>query len=309
MSTHEQGKANSGQEVWRQPRTDGYREAGLASLWACLLAFPFFAVGGGLIYVDWADRQAAIRAEAEAAQAWEHLVAASPEPVVGLETAVRGREVFVTVCAACHGQDGKGIEGLGKNLVESDFVARQTDAQFHAYVIVGRPDAKPMPMPPRAGRPDLTDAQIDDVVTYVRGLQDPRRMPELPAYVVDTTPTADQQAAALEAAGGDAELAAWIASGNKLFHTTCVACHGQGGIGIAGNGKPLIENAFINSLDDEGLLAFIQKGRLPTDPANTTGILMPPKGGNPALSEDDILDIISYLRTLKGNHPVGDGSN
>jgi hypothetical protein len=27
---------------------------------------------------------------------------------------------------------------------------------------------------------------------------------------------------------------------------------------------------------------------------------MPAKGGNPALSEDDLLDIIAYLRTLQG---------
>lgn len=302
------GASKSEPLVWTQPRTDGYREAGFAALWACVLAFPFFAVGGGMIYVDWSDRQVAIRAEAEAAQAWERLVGAPAASPVGLDEAVRGRDVFYTVCAACHGPEGRGVEGLGKNLVESDFVARQTDEQMHQYVIVGRPDAKPMPMPPRAGRPDLTDAQIDDVVQYVRGLQDPRRMPELPAYVVDSTPTADQQAAALEAAGGDAELAAWIASGNKLFHTTCVACHGQGGVGIAGNGKPLVDNAFLRSLDDEGVLAFVQKGRMPSDPANTTGIQMPPKGGNPALSEDDILDIISYLRTLKGNTQAEGGS-
>jgi hypothetical protein len=31
---------------------------------------------------------------------------------------------------------------------------------------------------------------------------------------------------------------------------------------------------------------------------------MPAKGGNPALSEDDLLDIISYLRTLQPAEPA-----
>ena len=57
-----------------------------------------------------------------------------------------------------------------------------------------------------------------------------------------------------DAAGGDAELAQYIASGNKLFHTTCVACHGKGGAGIKGNGATLVSNSFVQSLDDDALL-------------------------------------------------------
>ena len=68
---------------------------------------------------------------------------------------------------------------------------------------------------------------------------------------------------------------------------------------MAGNGKALANNAFVQSLDEDGLFEFISKGRSPTDPLNTTGIQMPPKGGNPAMSEDDILDVIAYLRTLQ----------
>lgn len=128
-------------------------------------------------------------------------------------------------------------------------------------------------------------------------------MPELPAAVA-AAPSQEQKTAALQAAGGDAELAEYIASGDKLFHSTCIACHGKAGVGVQGNGKALAKNSFVQSLDDDGLLAFIKQGRSPTDPKNTTGIQMPPKGGNPALSDDDILDIISYLRTLQGDKPV-----
>ena len=60
-----------------------------------------------------------------------------------------------------------------------------------------------------------------------------------------------------------------------------------------------MHSEFCKSLDDDGLLAFVKKGRDPGDPLNTTKILMPPKGGNPALSDDDLLDVISYVRSLQ----------
>lgn len=98
----------------------------------------------------------------------------------------------------------------------------------------------------------------------------------------------------------DAESAAFTANGAHLFTRTCAACHGPGGIGRPGLGKQLENSSFVQSLDDDELLAFLRRGRNPGDPQNTTGRGMPAKGGNPALSEDDLLDIIAYLRTLQG---------
>ncbi len=280
-------------------------EMGLIVVIALLLASPFLGVGGWLVHASWRQREDARLAAIALTQAYEKLVGGAPAPTLPVDMAARGRDLFASACIACHGQDGRGVQGLGKTLVESDFVASLNDEGFREYIIAGRPNAKPIPMPPRAGRDDLTDDDLRAIVTYVRGLQDPRRMPALPApsLVVAQAPSEAQQAAALEAAGGDSELAGYIANGDRLFHSVCIACHGKGGVGIPGNGKPLVRNAFIQSLDDEALLAFIKQGRSPSDPKNTTGIQMPPKGGNPAMSEDDILDVISYLRTLQAEKP------
>ena len=46
------------------------------------------------------------------------------------------------------------------------------------------------------------------------------------------------------------------------------------------------------------LVAFVKQGRSTDDPANTTGVAMPPKGGNPALQEAQIRGIVAYLRSL-----------
>lgn len=88
------------------------------------------------------------------------------------------------------------------------------------------------------------------------------------------------------------------ADGEALFAATCVVCHGPAGVGIEGLGKPLTTSTFADGLSDAELLAFLVAGRPSDDPLNTTGIAMPPRGGNSALTDDDLADIVAYLRTL-----------
>ncbi len=87
--------------------------------------------------------------------------------------------------------------------------------------------------------------------------------------------------------------------GEALYDSTCVACHGPGGEGVTNLGKPFTTSEFISSKTELNLLNFIKEGRPSSHADNTTGIDMPPKGGNPALSDDDILDIIAYIRTIQ----------
>lgn len=88
------------------------------------------------------------------------------------------------------------------------------------------------------------------------------------------------------------------ASGETLFASTCAACHGEGGIGIDGLGPAMIGNVFVAGLNDDELGEFIVVGRPVDHPDNKSGIAMPPKGGNPALGDDDISDIVAYLREI-----------
>jgi disulfide bond formation protein DsbB len=87
-------------------------------------------------------------------------------------------------------------------------------------------------------------------------------------------------------------------AGQTLFTATCSACHGPTGAGIQGLGKDLVTSDFVTGQPDDQLVSFIKVGRGPTDPLNTTGIAMPPKGGNPALSDEDLQNIVAFLRSL-----------
>lgn len=86
--------------------------------------------------------------------------------------------------------------------------------------------------------------------------------------------------------------------GIVLYNTSCVACHGPDGVGVDGLGKPWVDSEFITSQTDAELIAFIKVGRSTSDPANTTGVDMPAKGGNPALDDEDLADLVAYMRTL-----------
>ena len=88
------------------------------------------------------------------------------------------------------------------------------------------------------------------------------------------------------------------AAGQKLFTATCAACHGPTGEGIVGLGKDMTTSVFIAGQTDTELVDFIKVGRDPGDPLNTTGVGMPAKGGNPALTNDDLFDIVAFIRTI-----------
>lgn len=113
-----------------------------------------------------------------------------------------------------------------------------------------------------------------------------------PTIAATATPTTSPVAVAQSVAVGDA------AKGQQIYASTCAACHGPTGEGVKGLGKNLVTSDFTKGLTDEQLLAFIKQGREMSDPLNTTGIAMPPKGGNPALQDEQISDIIAFMRSI-----------
>ena len=113
-----------------------------------------------------------------------------------------------------------------------------------------------------------------------------------PAPTQPPAPPATQPPPAPPVAKGDP------VKGKEAF-TTCAGCHGPEGKGIQGLGKDFTTSAFVKSQTDEQLLAFVKTGRPASDPANTTGVDMPPKGGNPAFTDEQLLDIIAYVRSLQ----------
>ena len=93
----------------------------------------------------------------------------------GAADAAHGEALYNGSCIACHGPNGEGIEGLGKPWVGSEFINSGTDEELVDFLIVGRPSDDPLnttgiAMLPKGGNSGLTDADLLDLVAYMRSL-------------------------------------------------------------------------------------------------------------------------------------------
>lgn len=98
--------------------------------------------------------------------------------------------------------------------------------------------------------------------------------------------------------GGGDSVGGDVAVGQKLYGSNCSLCHGQGGVGKPALGADLRANEFIGGMTDEQVVAFLKEGRRADHPLNEKGVDMPPKGGNPGLTDEDLRQIVAYLRSL-----------
>jgi disulfide bond formation protein DsbB len=122
---------------------------------------------------------------------------------------------------------------------------------------------------------------------------------EVTAAAAATETTAADGATDTTAASEDGGGGGDPVAGEATYQGTCSACHAPDATGITGLGLPLANSEFVQSMTDEELVAFIAVGRDAGDPDNTTGVGMPPKGGNPSLTDEDLLNVVAWLRTLQ----------
>ncbi len=201
-----------------------------------------------------------------------------------------GEFVYMNSCATCHGSDGNGIVKNGKPLRNSAFVQNSSDEALFEHLVNGREVTDPanttgVVMPARGGK-NLSDAQIRAVIGYLRTLQD------------SSQPTASVEDWVVDLSAQASGAGTGPIVGHKQYVAYCSSCHGLNGEGMEGLGKPLISSTFAVTKTDKELMNFIKTGRPMWDPENTTGIDMPPKGGNPALTDEEITQIIAYIREI-----------
>jgi hypothetical protein len=56
----------------------------------------------------------------------------------------------------------------------------------------------------------------------------------------------------------------------------------------------MTDSAFISEKTDRELVEFLKVGGLPDEPP-----VMPPRGGNPSLTDEKLVDIAAYLRSMQ----------
>jgi len=82
------------------------------------------------------------------------------------------------------------------------------------------------------------------------------------------------------------------ADGAAVYNSTCIACHGADGKGVLPGAPDLTDKSGRLSKADDMLFKNIVDGfQSPGSP-----MAMPPKGGNSNLSDQDIKNVIVYMR-------------
>jgi disulfide bond formation protein DsbB len=211
-----------------------------------------------------------------------------------------GQGVFGSICSACHGLDARGIPGLGKNLIESEFVHAMTDEQLLSFIIAGRDASNPLnttgvPMPARGGNPSLTDEQLRSVIAYLRSQSTGTQMVTVVQAAPTTAPTVRLAEPILPTA---IPVTPQPFTAAAAYMWACAGCHGTNGKGSAPFGPGFETSPLL--ADRAALLAFLIEGTPLADPR--VEYPHPAQGGYPMLTDEQLSELTDYLYSLVGSN-------
>ncbi|MFQ5682207.1 MAG: c-type cytochrome [Candidatus Binatia bacterium] len=188
----------------------------------------------------------------------------------------KGRSLYLIQCAACHGKNGEGGVSLPLNL--QSFLAVAPPGYIRRSIFYGR-----LPRPMAAFGTILKKEEIESIAAYVRSWQ-----------------LQDYKGIDMNRVAGS------VSNGKFLFDGICSGCHGRDGVGgpqvggghvtssIAGYTGPSLNNqGFLKSATDGYIKATLMYGRVGTP----MGSYLKGKQGFVELSEEEISDIVAYIRS------------
>jgi cytochrome c5 len=202
----------------------------------------------------------------------------------GPKGVLTGEQVYGQVCKTCH---DAGLAGAPKFADKAAWTARIAagEATLDQHAIAGY-QGKTGAMPAKGGNADLSDDEVRRAVVYMANKAGAtwKEPAAAPAAVASAAPVASAAAAPVAASA----TAPASSDGKKVFDSNCVACHGAG---IAGAPKfgdkaawaPRIAQG-INVLYSHAIGGFQGKAGV-----------MPPKGGNLALSDPELKAAVEYM--------------
>ncbi|MEH7107251.1 MULTISPECIES: c-type cytochrome [Bacillaceae] len=199
------------------------------------------------------------------------IFAISNTPIFGSgnkKAVAAGEKTYNQNCLICHGETGKG-EGAkaGTAINNQVFLNSVSDKDLYHYVKYGR-EGTGMP----EYGPRLSEKELQNVVAFMRDWQS-----EDTKYKVPKTVAGDPN------------------RGLKQYNVYCLTCHGQAGAGKIKMGTALANPQFLKYTTDKQLWIWTAYGREDT----RMGPSLKGLEGVRQLSQQDISDIVSYLRSLE----------
>tara|TARA_R110002094_G_scaffold51018_6_gene62645 strand:- start:2475 stop:3140 length:666 start_codon:yes stop_codon:yes gene_type:complete len=194
---------------------------------------------------------------------------AATDAAADAATIQHGEQLYNQNCVFCHQPDAIGKPGLAPSLTNKELLASVSDKYLLSTIRDGREGTGMAPYP------HLGRDKIKALVAYLRSFEVlPNRAAE-----IDAQPDAH----------GDPRL------GQQWFEQICSTCHGPEGDGyIAGSsGTAIGKPGFLQKASDGLIRETVKKGR-----SNTRMLPFQGPEGLANLNDQEIDDIISYLRTL-----------
>lgn len=81
-------------------------------------------------------------------------------------------------------------------------------------------------------------------------------------------------------------------AGKSIYNRACIVCHGSDGAGDIPGVSDLTKKGGGLYQDDKVLLLRMLNGYQST----SSGMAMPPRGGDPSLTESDLKEVLKYMR-------------
>jgi len=88
-------------------------------------------------------------------------------------------------------------------------------------------------------------------------------------------------------------LNAYAQGGEAVYQQTCIACHGEEGKGVMPGVPDFTEKNSRLTRSDEALMKSMRDGMQ----SKGSPMAMPAKGGNSNLTEDDLKNVLNYMRS------------
>ena len=205
-----------------------------------------------------------------------------------------GDQVYGQICKTCHDAGLAGAPKLGDKAAWAKVVAQGEKLSFEHAINGIRA------MPARGGNADLSDDEVKRAVAFMLAkvgttwtspavvaapaVASAPAAPAVPAVAALAAAPAAAAAPVVTAAAAAPAAASAKPDGKKIYDSGCVACHGAGVAGAPKFGDKAVWAPRIKT-GMEALYTASIKGK---------GV-MPPKGGNTALSDADVKAAVDFM--------------
>jgi len=200
-----------------------------------------------------------------------------------------GKEVYDKACTSCH---TTGLAGAPKFGDKNSWIKRIAKGE---HTLISNAMNGINVMPPRGGRSELSDEEVKMAVRYMLLAITDIKSTTVEPVVIIKKPVPIVTKPIIEPVPKPAitkpvQLVTKLKSGKEVYAMSCITCHGEGVVGSPKIGDKISWQTRIIK-GEEALITSVINGLN----------IMPPRGGNKTLSDEEIKQAVEYMLKAVAN--------